>query len=473
MPIRTDSNDVDTQLDVLVVGAGGCGLVAAIAAARRGISVGIVEKLGRPGGNSALSTGSVPAANSRFQREAGIEDSPERMYDDLIRQSGPHDAMPLVRQLAEGSASLVEWLVDEAHVKLGLITDYRHVGHSVPRLHAPASRRGIDLVKDLTVTVQELEIPLALSNPVSDLLIDEAGAVCGVQVSGDRLAATRIGAEKTILAANGFAANREMVREYVPEIAAASYFGAFGSTGEAIRWGADLQAALGNMGAYQGYATVAYPHGSIMSWTVVEKGGALVDATGQRFGDESGGYSGFAAEVLARGEYAYAIFDATIRDYVSSHELEFRELRELGGVKTADDLGTLAAAFELPPSALTATVATYNDCAAGMGRDRFGRSEFGLAPLRPPYCICKVTPGLFHTQGGLMVDESARPVRSSGAPIANLYAGGGVVAGLSGRTGATGYSSGNGLLSALGLGRIAGFAAAEEVHSRRDAARLR
>lgn len=455
--------DWDLETDVLVVGAGGCGLVAALAACEQGVQVAIVEKFERAGGNTALSTGSVPGAGTRFQREAGIEDSPEAMVRDLMRQSGPHDVPELTELLAHESASLVEWLVDQVGVDLRLVTDYLHVGHSVPRLHAPPSRKGKDLTADLLRAVNTRNLPIALSSPVQDLVADHDRAVVGAVVAGGRAGESRIGAKKVVLATNGFAAAPDLVRKYCSEIAGAPYFGAPGSTGEAIRAGESLGAQLANMGAYQGYATLAYPHGSLVSWTVIEKGGVLVNASGARFGDESIGYSGFARDVLAQGGEAYEVFDTRIRDYVAAHEEEFRELVEIGGLREAGSVPELAALSGLPADTLSATLERFNAAAGGAGADDFGRRDFGFAPLRAPYVICRVTAGLFHTQGGLKVDHLARPNRADGRVVKNVFAGGGAAAGISGRSGGVGYSSGNGLLSALGLGRIAGRTAAREV----------
>ena len=460
MPQRNPSGDFDTEVDVLVVGAGGAGLVAALAAHEAGATVAVLEKSDRAGGNTALSTGSVPGAGTRYQAQAGIEDSPARLAEDLLRQSGPHDAEWLVHRLAAESASLVEWLRDGIGIELELITDYKHVGHSVSRLHAPRSRRGQDLVNDLVRAVGEREIPLVLGNPAQDLLLDDDGEVCGVLVRGDRVAETRLGALGVVLAANGFGANRAMLREHCPDIAEAEYFGSHGSTGEAIGWARELGAELQNIGAYQGYAAVAYPHGSITSWTTVEMGGVLVNPDGLRFGDESIGYSGFAADVLANGGSAWVLFDERIRDYAAGNEVEFRELVELGGVRTAEDPAELAAFFELPAEALTATIQEVRSDAAAGTPDRFGRSNFGFGPLTAPYAMCRTTPGLFHTQGGTAVDPDGRVLRADGAPIARLFATGGVAVGISGRVGGRGYSSGNGLLTAMGLGRLAGTAAA-------------
>jgi fumarate reductase flavoprotein subunit len=460
MPQINTSGDFESEVDVLVVGAGGAGLVAALAAHEAGATVAVVEKYGRAGGNTALSTGSVPGGGTRYQAEAGIEDSPERMAEDLLRQSGPHDAEWLVHHLAQQSASLVEWLREDVGIELELITDYKHVGHSVPRLHAPRSRKGQDLVNDLVRALADREIPLVLGHPVEDLLVDDGGNVSGLLIRGDRVAETRLGAPNVVLAANGFAANRDMVREYLPDMGEAEYFGAHGSTGEALAWVRDLGARLENIGAYQGYAAVAYPHGSITSWTTVEMGAVLVNPDGVRFGDESIGYSGFAADVIANGGASWVLFDERIRDYVAGNELEFRELVELGGVVTAEDPADLAHRFELPVDALLATIEeAARDAAAGVP-DRFGRSDFGFGALTAPYAMCRTTPGLFHTQGGAAVDADGRPLRADGSAIPHLFATGGVAVGISGRTGGRGYSSGNGLLTAMGLGRLAGAAAA-------------
>jgi fumarate reductase flavoprotein subunit len=276
------------------------------------------------------------------------------------------------------------------------------------------------------------------------------------------IAGEPVTAGKVLLATNGFAANREMVREFSPEIAGADYFGALGSTGEAMRWGQSLGAALGNMAAYQGYAAVAYPQGQLLSWTTIEKGGILVGADGRRFGNEDAGYSGFAPDVMAQGAFAYAVYDRRIHE-IAALEEEYAEMAGMGAVRWAETPGALAEAGGVDPVGLAEAVETYNAAARGAVADPFGRESFALAPLQPPLGILTVKPGLFHTQGGLLIDEHARVRRTRGGVIPNLFAGGGAAVGISGRSGAGGYASGNGLLTALALGRIAGIRAAAEV----------
>jgi fumarate reductase flavoprotein subunit len=257
------------------------------------------------------------------------------------------------------------------------------------------------------------------------------------------------------------------VRRFCPDIAGAPYYGALGSTGDALLLGGALGADFANLGAYQAHAALAYPHGSLMTWTVIEKGGCVVNRAGQRFGDESAGYSAYGANVIAEGNVAFAIYDARIRDTVAALQSDFAELVGLGGAREAATLAELAAHHALDRAVLSESIADYNRVAQG-GADAFGRREFGLAPLVPPFVITRIGAGLFHTQGGLKVDLDGRVLRRDGEPIANLFAGGGAAAGISGRSGGAGYVSGNGLLSALGLGLLAGRAAACEVAEERD-----
>ncbi len=452
---------MSVDVDILVIGAGACGLAAAIAAHDGGASVSIVEKRDRPGGNSSLSTGSVPGAGSRFQREAGIADSPEKMIADLSRIAGETDDPALLHRMADVSAETVEWLVDTVRARMFLITAYKHIGHTVERLHAPKSRRGQDLVDDLLAAIEKRDIPLAVGNAVTDLLI-ENGRVVGATVQSSE-GASDIRAHHVILAVNGFAADPELVKQYCPEIAGAQYFGALGSHGEAVRWGRNVGAALANMGAYQGYAAVAYPHGSLLSWTTIEKGGFLVGKDARRFGNEGLGYSGYARVVLEQGEFAFAVFDQRIFE-IAALEEEFMELVRYGGVRKAETVAELAGIYELDSAALEATLLEFNKSASGLQPDTFGRTDIKV-PLKAPFYGCRVVPGLFHTQGGLRVDQNARVLDVKGNAIPGLFAGGGAAAGISGRAGALGYASGNGLLTAIALGRLAGMAAARDCKS--------
>ena len=453
------------DVEVLVIGAGACGVAAAIAAHDRDMSVALVEKLDRPGGNSALSTGSVPAAGSRFQREAGIDDDADRFFRDLMSIAPETDDVALVKRLTEVSAETVEWLVDHVGAKLSLVTAYKHIGHSVPRLHAPVSRKGQDLVDDLLRAAETRGIPLAVGNSVSALLTED-GRVVGARTHANGTDAV-IRAAKTILAVNGFGGNAELVRRFCPEIAGAQYFGAPGSTGEAITWGEALGADFANMEAYQGYAAVAYPHGSLLSWTTIEKGGVLIGSGRQAFrqrGDrlfrlrkdrpEAGraGLCGFRPEDLRYCRGRGGIRRAVQPRRFQASDVGGRVGRRVAGARGkpcrgAEGLQRCGAGF-WPPTVLGGVTSASRRCSrassdAGSYPASFTRREdCGSIPMR---ACC------------------ARTDRRS--PICSPAAG--PRAGISGRSGALGYASGNGLLTAIALGRIAGLAAAAEIAAER------
>ncbi len=455
----------DLEVDVLVVGAGGAGLAAAIAAAEEGAQVAVAEKSERPGGNTSLSTGSVPGAGTRFQRAAGIDDSPQRFFDDVMRRTNGTAPAHLVRALTEESAPLVEWLVDAVHAPLALEPLLKKVGHSVPRTHVPPDRNGQYLFEALEKRAQALGVEVSVGTPVAGLEVED-GAVTGARIAAGGGREDRVGAGKVILAANGFGANRDMLRRFAPDIAEAPYFGHQGNTGDGIQWGEALGAELYNMMAYQGHASVAYPHGTLVSWSVQELGGFLVNTAGKRFVDETLGYSGCAAEVLVQpGQAAFAVFDGRIREYMLKVP-EFAELDKMGGVKTAPDIETLARDTGIDPAELRRTFDAFQ-AARDMGNDPFGRREWRPAALAAPFHLVRVCAGLFHTQGGLMVDALSRVLRPGGAPIPNLYAAGGTAVGISGRDGGRGYCSASGLLAALGLGRIDGRDAGRNTRGKR------
>jgi fumarate reductase flavoprotein subunit len=179
-------------------------------------------------------------------------------------------------------------------------------------------------------------------------------------------------------------------------------------------------------------------------------------------GDESIGYSGFAPVVAGVTSESWVVFDQRIRDYVASHEPEFAELVAIGGVVEAEDENAVAARIGAPVDNVRESLRAYREAALGRANDPHGRADFGMAPLEPPYFVVRSIPAIFHTQGGALVDDQGRVLTTEGTPVPGLFAGGGVTAGVSGAAGATGYSSGNGLLSAIGLGRLAGAAAARE-----------
>jgi fumarate reductase flavoprotein subunit len=439
------------EAPLIVVGAGACGMVAALAAAKRGVGVLVLEKGPEVAGNTARSTGLIPAAGTRFQREAGIlDDSPHLMAEDILKKNDHESDPGLTHLLCEESGPLVEWLVDEAGCEMICFKDFLYPGQSRHRMHGPRESYGTELVRQLQRAVREEPlITMHTDAPVNGLLSSD-GHVTGVRTREGPLEASAV-----ILALNGFGGDRSMVERYLgPEAAAALYFGSPDNTGEGIRWGMDLGAATDHMGSYQGHASVAAPDGPLVTWGVVVNGAILVNREGRRFGCETVGYSEYAGSVMAQpGGEAWEIFDDKV--YSASLGTRFDEVIEAGKVVREETLEDLAVTLGLPADTLAETIAETNRAARGEISDAFGRGEFLGGPLDPPFYGIHVRGALFHTQGGLRVDTRARVLRSDGTPIPGLYAGGGTAVGVSG-SGYSGYSSGNGLLAATVLGKVAG-----------------
>jgi fumarate reductase flavoprotein subunit len=439
------------ETPLIVVGAGACGMVAALAAAKRGTRTILLEKGAEVGGNTARSTGLIPASGTRFQREAGIlDDSPRLMAEDIFEKNDHESDPGLTHLLCEGSGPLVEWLVDEAGCEMVCYKDFLYPGQSRHRMHGPRESYGTELVRQLQRAVRkEPLITLHTNAPVNGLLSSD-GRVTGVQTREGPLEAGAV-----IMALNGFGGDKDMVEQYLgPEAASALYFGSPDNTGEGIRWGMDLGAATDQMGSYQGHASVAAPDGPLVTWGVVVNGAILVNSEGRRFGCETVGYSEYAGSVMAQpGGEAWEIFDGKV--YSASLGTRFDEVIEAGKVVRSESLEDLAGTLGLPADTLAETIAKTNRSVHGQIPDAFGREEFLGGPFEPPYYGIHVRGALFHTQGGLRVDQRARVLHADGTPIPGLYAGGGTAVGVSGG-GYRGYSSGNGLLGATVLGKVAG-----------------
>jgi fumarate reductase flavoprotein subunit len=256
-----------------------------------------------------------------------------------------------------------------------------------------------------------------------------------------------------VLATNGFGARPDLVARYIPEIESALYHGGEGSTGDALAIGESLGADVAFLDAYQGHGSVASPHGVLVTWATVMHGAVLVNADGERFGDESQGYSEYAVPVLRQpGGVAWVVLDERI-DAACRVFKDYQDLLEAKAVRWCEDVEALAVRIGAPVETLEGTLAGAYDAATGEAEDGFGRNAWE-EPLRFPLGAIKVTGALFHTQGGLCVDSHAR-VLQEGMPISGMYAAGGAAVGISGH-GADGYLAGNGLLSALGLGYLAG-----------------
>ncbi len=447
------------QVALLIVGAGAAGLCAALAAKEAGVDAVVIERDAVPSGSTALSAGLIPAAGTRFQRDQGIADSPELFAADIRRKAHDEGDPTIVDAVARGAGPLIEWLADSYGLPFDVVDNFNYPGHSALRMHGLSTRTGRELIDRLRNAAEANDIVILTERVAERLLVGANGRIAGIEIARADGVSERIGCDALILACNGYGGNPDLVRRFIPEMADALYFGHPGNRGDAVLWGEALGASLTHLGAYQGHGSVATPHNILITWAAIMQGGIQINAEGRRFCDESRGYSEEAAEVLRQpGGIAWDVFDERIAGVGRQFE-DFRAAERAGAILSADTVDALAQAMHVPSEVFSAEWKEVEDLKSRSEQDRFGR-RFALdQKCSAPFRAVKVTGALFHTQGGLAIDASARVRRKAGGVFPNLFAAGGAAAGVSGSS-AEGYLSGNGLLTATVLGRLAGDNAA-------------
>jgi fumarate reductase flavoprotein subunit len=458
--IFADEMQFEYEIPVVVVGGGACGLSAALAASDAGAEVLLIERDKVPRGSTGLSTGLIPACGSRLQTAAGVKDSCEGFIADILRKTGDRTDHAMVERMVRTSGPVIDWLCDAHGIELQLCEGLRYPGHSVDRMHGTANRSGTELQDQLLNAAERGRISVMTSAEVVDIHATRNHEIVGVKLRRPDGTSEDLGCRSLILACCGFGANPEMIARYIPALAGAPYLGHDGNNGHAVAWGLALGAAIADMGSFQGHGAIGNPSGVPM-WNTITINGIQVNLAGRRFSNESAGYSEQALKVLAQPEgLAWNIFDQRGHDLAMTY-VDYREGVKLGAVKTAQDVEALSEVTGLPLAALATTLAEVAAAVAGRGKCPFGRDFADTPPLVPPYFAGRVTGAYLHTQGGLVVSpDDARVLDDAGRRLPNLFAGGGAARGISGDSDA-GYLAGNGLLTAVVLGNIAGKAAAE------------
>jgi len=432
------------EVPVCIVGGGACGLTAAIALRKAGIDVLVLERDESGTGSSALSSGFIPAAETRLQKSLGIEDSHQLLIDDVMNKAHGQAPLHLLKAYVLAATHAIDEL-EQMGLPFEIVDGFLYPGHTVRRMHTMPEKTGATFMTRLAQVANDLGADFLGQSLVCELWVNSEDRVLGVGYQRPDGAIEHLACHELLLACNGFGGNTEMVKELLPEMANAVFAGHQGNDGTAIQWGRQLGLQMGDLDAYQGHGSWVTPQGALMTWAFIMEGGVQVNALGQRFNDETGGYSEAAVHVLSQpGSVAWNIFDAPLLDLLRSFP-DYRDAEAAGALRTAKDVAGLAAIVGCEETALQATL---NEVRTGhtdsMGRT-FSRS------LQAPYHAIKVTGALFHTQGGLEVDANCRVMKTNGQVLTNLYAAGGAARGVSGR-GADGYLAGNGLLSAVGGG---------------------
>ena len=447
----------DTQASVLVVGAGGAGAIAALAARGAGADVLVLDRDAAPSGATACSSGMVPAAGTAEQKSRGIVDSPQRFADDIqAKANGSADAA-LVDALTGASADVLEWLTRQYGIRFELVEGIAP-GHSLSRMHALADRGGATLLSSLYSALAKQGVRLEPSAHVTDLVVDDAQRVVGVRYKrGGRVES--VGCATLILACNGFAGNSQLVAQYLPDVRGLPFAGHEGSQGDALAWGAALGAQLADIDGFLAHGAVVLSQRLPLPWSLMTEGAVQVNSDGERFVNEHEGYSESALFVLAQpNATAFMIYDERVHE-IGLTMPNYATAVSSGVIKRESLLRDLAEQLGVRREGLEATIALVNALAFDDDADEFGRQFRATQMLLGPYYGVPVTCALLGTEGGLAIDASGRVLRKDGGPFPNLLAAGGAARGVSGDAGG-GYLEGNGLLTAIVGGYIAGNTAA-------------
>ena len=450
--VQKSENDLET--DVIVVGGGGAGIATAISASENGANVILIEKMGYLGGATMLSGGIIPAVGTKQQKDAGIADDNDWFARDILRPSNYSVRKDLVYKVVEESKPLIEW-IESMGVTFNVITNALYYGQSNYRMHL-AEGGGKQMTATMIDHLNNIDNITVMTNVAgTGLVTNENGEVIGV-TANDGEKDFNIFAKNTVLATSGFAANKEMLEKYIPEIVDAYPMVGPGATGEGIQWGVELGAAIANMKAYQGHAFFNEETKQTISQSMANIGGIFVNKNGVRFTNEYNGYSELSPHVLAQpGKYAYLVVNQDIADATAN----FPKYQEQGIVVSGNSAEELATNLGIDATALADTFSRYQASIA-KGEDEFNKTKLP-ANWDGPYYAIRITADLRHTQGGLVTDTDAHVLRENGSVIQGLYAAGGVTEGFT-STGGAAYMSGDGLLQAFVFGRIAGKNAATE-----------
>lgn len=452
------------HVPVVIAGAGACGLTAALSAREQGADVLILEKDATPRGTTSMSQGTMCAAGTQAQKDAGIDDSPEQFFDDVMTKVNGETDPEFVRVIAREAAPTIDWLSEKQGIPFAVDTSWKGLGHSIQRLHAPPNKTGEDLMGRLLQGVERAGADLLTNANVTDLYADHSGRVHGVRISRPDGSYEDIGCDALVLATCGFANNPEMIAEFIPEMAGSHVFTWENSLGDGIRLGMELGGAVADMTAFQGYGALAHPQELLFNYNYVIDGGVLVNRDGERFSDEMADVSGQGVKVMRQPDHvAFMIYDETLHDRYK-HLHETKQAVDVGAVKTGSTIAELCEALNLPADAVEKTLADLSTAKAGKHADAWERDFTGTHDLAAPYYGIRVTGAMYHTQGGLEVDGNAQVKRPDGGVLPNLFAGGGAARGMSGPT-CSGYIPAAGLCMAMTLGRLAGRAAAALVRT--------
>ena len=495
------AEDSTVDADVVVVGAGGAGMTAAITAAAEGKSVVILESQSMVGGNSVRATGGMNAGKTVYQDEnefgesAGVEktlktaaekyadnetitalaktvseqwaayqanptgyfDSVELMeLDTMIGGKGINDP-DLVETLCANSADAIDWL-DEHGITLHNVSSFG--GASVKRIHRPVNAEGKTvsvgsyMIPLLQENCEKAGVKMMLDTTATEILTDANGAAVGVKATGASGETVTVNAKAVVLASGGFGANLDMVVKYKPELKGFMTTNAPGIQGQGIEMAEAIGAATVDMDQIQIHPTVEANTAALITEGLRGDGAILINEEGQRFIDEVGTRDVVsAAEIAQTGSYSWLVVDQAMVDASSVIQGYIKKGYTVTGA-TYEELGK---AMGVDAAAFAETMEKWNGYVEAKNDPDFGRTSFANPLNTAPYYAVKVTAGVHHTMGGLKINANTEVLNEKGEVIPGLFAAGEVTGGVHGAN----RLGGNAVADFTVFGRIAGAAASD------------
>ena len=495
------AEDSTVDADVVVVGAGGAGMTAAITAAAEGKSVVVLESQSMVGGNSVRATGGMNAAKTVYQDEnefgesAGVEktlktaaekyadnetitalaktvseqwaayqanptgyfDSVELMeLDTMIGGKGINDP-ELVETLCANSADAIDWL-DEHGITLHNVSSFG--GASVKRIHRPVNAEGKTvsvgsyMIPLLQENCEKAGVKMMLDTTATEILTDANGAAVGVKATGASGETVTVNAKAVVLATGGFGANLDMVVKYKPELKGFMTTNAPGIQGQGIEMAQAIGAATVDMDQIQIHPTVEANTAALITEGLRGDGAILINEEGKRFIDEVGTRDVVsAAEIAQTGSYSWLVVDQAMVDASSVIQGYIKKGYTVTGA-TYEELGK---AMGVDAAAFAETMEKWNGYVEAKNDPDFGRTSFANPLNTAPYYAVKVTAGVHHTMGGLKINANTEVLNEKGEVIPGLFAAGEVTGGVHGAN----RLGGNAVADFTVFGRIAGAAASD------------
>lgn len=498
------AEDKVLDADIVIVGAGGAGMVAAITAADLGKKVVVIESQAMVGGNSIRATGGMNAGHTEFQNknsfaeEAGVEktlkaasekyaehavisslakvvaeqyeaykkDSANKYFDSvelmqldaLIGGKGINNP-ELIKTLCVNSSKGIEWLQG---IDISLNDVGAFGGASVKRIHRPVDENGKTLsvgaymIPRLEKAMAARNIQLVLNTTAEQILTDKDGAAIGITASANDGSKLTVNAKAVVLASGGFGANLDMVAELKPELKGFMTTNAPGIKGKGIEMAKQLGAALVDMTQIQIHPTVQADSAALITEGLRGDGAILVNQEGKRFIDEVGTRDVVsAAEIAQPGSYSYLIIDSRMAEASKVIQGYIKK----GFTKQGDTPEALAKELGIKEESFASTLADWNKKVAEKKDDDFKRTSFANPLDTAPYYAIKVTAGVHHTMGGVMIDTDTHVLNEKNEPIKGLFAAGEITGGVHGAN----RLGGNAVADFVVFGRIAGEQAANSV----------